>query len=387
MLRSCLIMFSLCSINMAIFAQTRIIPFITARVDTTDTDVKQIYKLYTNYLNAAPDSIYPNPYWNMAEKDANYIVKISHVDRAAETIFNSYNHDDFFRLYQPKILLIEKSEENRFMIKVLFDAHNSVEMQPHSPFGVIKLYASKNTLGEFKLENSRYEELKNWKVYKQDYITYFVPTTIPFHIERAKKTKAFCDSIANMFGIKEISPIKCYMTVGTESMWRLFNFDYYLYGGTGLAAMSKHEIYTAFGREDLLHEFVHVLLPRPKNPTGLNHNLITEGVATWLTGPTQSITFGEALHLVSIRFNKEMPQSLDDIFSYKYRNKFDNTIFYVTGAVICKLVYEKAGLNGFWEIYNCPNDLEKLKNELSKVLKKPYPKIEKDIIKYISEIN
>src|SRR5215204_6623317 len=41
---------------------------IHSRVDTTKKEIKEIARLWTNYLNAEPDKISDNPYWNEEEK-------------------------------------------------------------------------------------------------------------------------------------------------------------------------------------------------------------------------------------------------------------------------------------------------------------------------------
>lgn len=43
--------------------------YLTARVDTTQREVKAVYELIGNYINSNPDSLYNNPYWNEDEVD------------------------------------------------------------------------------------------------------------------------------------------------------------------------------------------------------------------------------------------------------------------------------------------------------------------------------
>jgi hypothetical protein len=48
--------------------KTRIPVEIHSRVDTTNTEIREIATLWVNYLSSEPDKISDNPYWNEEEK-------------------------------------------------------------------------------------------------------------------------------------------------------------------------------------------------------------------------------------------------------------------------------------------------------------------------------
>lgn len=64
-----------------ITAFTQITPTITARVDTSNVNVKEVYTLYKNYINANPGTAYSNPYWNQSEVE--YYTGIMPIDRSS----------------------------------------------------------------------------------------------------------------------------------------------------------------------------------------------------------------------------------------------------------------------------------------------------------------
>ena len=79
---------------------------------------------------------------------------------------------------------------------------------------------------------------------------------------------------------------------------------------------------------------------------------------------------------------EDMPPRKKELFLHKFRNDFDNSILYITGGVICKLVYEKQGEKGIWELYNSTNS--NFKVILEKLFEEPYENIEKTVVEYIT---
>jgi uncharacterized protein YcfL len=82
--------------------QNRIQVEIHSRVDTTNTEIKAIATLWINYLNAEPDKISDNPYWNEKEKNAYRDFDFS------RTLLYQYPAENLLRYFKPKILSIEK---------------------------------------------------------------------------------------------------------------------------------------------------------------------------------------------------------------------------------------------------------------------------------------
>ena len=75
--------------------------------------------------------------------------------------------------------------------------------------------------------------------------------------------------------------------------------------------------------------------------------------------------------------------TFEEIMNFTFMNEFENNILYVTGCVICKIVYEKKGKAGIWKLYNS-ND-SNFKDVISELFAKAYEDVEGEIIQYIKD--
>lgn len=363
-------------------AQKLITPDISARVDTSKVDVKAVYHLYKNYLNSRMDSVYQNPYWNKKERELAIKLKANSIDRAITWLFwkDSIGKKHLISL-PPKVLQIDKIEENRFQIKTIF--MNRCEDEKYRLFNpdcIVKLYAVKDENGEFKFENVISYDTQNWKRYNYKKITYIVQPFMEFNKHKAKEAVLFCNKIAKQFNLKQL-PFTYYMTKNSDEMLKLSNFEYLLSYTTGFTDLQNRTIFTSYPNESYPHEFVHILFYNSTNKYA-GTGLIGEGLATWLGGAGFNETFEEGLNKFSLEIKNNKTINLDAIIRFEYRNPFDSDPFYLTGGVICKMVYEKHGISGIFELYNCPN-MVSLKKKLEKMFNMTYDKIDIKIIEYI----
>ena len=364
------------------YSQT-IVPDITARVDTSKVAIKSIYHLYKDYLNSKPDSIYKNPNWNEKEAELYLKNKSMKIDRSANQMFNYYKATDYLNYFSPKILQIDSVAVNRYQIKTVF-AHDcsEEEYKNSTPDYITKLYATRNDKGIFKLENTISYDTRNWKTYNYKFINYIVHPNCTFDKKEALKAVEFCKKIANQFNLI-IEPFTFYILPNSDEMGKLYNFEYWMSYLGGQTLIANREIFTTFGNASYPHEFVHLLFPLPKDGVAYCPMIINEGLATWLAGPSFNESFENSLKQTSETFQKQSSITLEDIMTFKLRNSFDNSILYVTGGVICKLVYEKHGEKGIWKLYNSTN--ANFKQVLEKLFDKPYENVEKSIIDYITK--
>lgn len=375
-----LIFLIIISINVNTYSQT-ITPEISARVDTSKTAVKQVYNLYKNYINSKPDSIYQNPNWNEKEAKQYLKGKVLRIDRSAIQMFSYYDSKTYYNYYKPKILQIDSIGSNRYQIKTIFAKEcPDTDYKIFTPDCITKLYAVRDNKGLFKLENVISYDTRNWKTFKFKFITYKVHSNSVFNKREAVKAISFCEKISKQFNIK-IEPFTYFILPNSDEMGKLYNYEYWLSYLGGQTLNPFKEIFTTYGNASYPHEFVHLLFPLPKDNVSFCPMIINEGLATWLAGPSMNETFDYALRETSRTFQKKEKISLEDIISFKLRNEFDNSILYVTGGVICKLVYEKYGEKGIWELYNSTDSNFKL--VLEKLFGMSYEKVDKLIIDYI----
>jgi hypothetical protein len=356
----------------------KIIPEISARVDTSNVAVKQVYQLYTKYLNSKPDSIYINPNWN--EKEAKEYLKKSNtlrIDRSANVMFNYYKAEEYFRYYIPTILQIDSVATGRYKIRTLFAAEcPDNEYKKFTPNIITTLYAVKDTNHVFKLENTIAYHTRKWKTYQYEFITYVVHPDCDFNKKEAAKAVKICKEISKRFNLA-LKPFKYYLLPNSDEMGKLYNCDYWLSYLGGQTLIPWREIFTSYGTENYTHELVHMLFPLPEDSV-YNPMIVNEGLATWLAGPGLNEGFEEALAIVSQSLQKYPSVSLKDIQSFKVRNEFDNNILYVTGGLICKLVYDQHGEKGIWKLYNSnEQNFDKILEELFNL---SYEEVDKLII-------
>lgn len=358
---------------------TQVTPEITARVDTTRADIKEIYNLFTNYLNSNPDSLYLNPYWNEKEVEV-YLKSEMNFNRASWFMFNGFDSPkQFYSTYPPKVISIVKMDSNRYSIRSLYN-NTTPGYENYNPVYITKLYAVKNKRGTYKLENTIKHDTRNWKRYDNDYIHYIVSPNCEFDEKDALKAIEFCKSIIYKFNLKETAPFTYYMTSNADEMGMLFNFDYWLSYSTGISNAPTREVYTSYGSAYFPHEFVHILLQSLyKNEGGTM--LITEGIATWLGGPGFEETYKEALITFSNDIRNKDSISIDAIINNEYRNSYNNNPIYLTGAVICEKIYEIQGVDGIKRIFNTPK--AQLKEALADIFERPYDQVDKMIMEYI----
>lgn len=358
-----------------------ITPQISARVDTTSGDARKVYQLYKDYLNSKPDSIYRNPFWNDAENNLNLKVGYFRVDRAAQEMYSNSSAEKYLSYYKPTILQIDRIETDRYLIKTLFAAENpEKQFAAHSVPAITRLYAVKDLQGNFKLENTILYDTRKWEVHNYKYIKYIVHPLCTFDKKEARQALTFCENIAKQFDLK-IEPFTYYVLPNSDEFGKLYNFEYWLYYLGGQTNIPRREIFTSYENVSYPHEFVHILFPLPEKGQPYCPTIINEGLASWLGGTSYDESFEEALQIVSATFKLKDQITFEKIMNFTFRNEFDNNILYVTGGVICKMVYEKKGKAGVWKLYNS-NDAN-FKDVLSELFGKSYHEVEREVIKYI----
>lgn len=352
-------------------------PQITAGVDTSKTEIKKVLVLYTSYLNSHPDSAYNNPYWSEKEQPtisgdgkfpsdrffwANYwlgksLPKFKYTVLAIDKIYNT-------GIYTIRTL-INDTTSNAHWNNELFDP----------PF-ITVYYAEKMAKG-WKLENAINEETKSWKHYDTKYIHYIYPPEFNFQNDLANKADSFCTALMDTFGIPYHKPFDYYLTVSIEQMGRLFNMEYWGAPVYGYSLFYANQIVSARATEYHIHEFTHMLLPRSKNA------FIEEGKATFFGGLGDE-SFQKGLMEFSREIKNNDTITFSEIYNRQYFHMTDSRPFYVSGAVVCKFVYDKKGIEGLKELISCPgNSEEDFDETVSKILGIDKRTFERKVIEYI----
>ena len=341
-----LVLFYLLSYGLA-FSQTPNIDItIHSRVDTTNKEIKEIINLWTNYLTSQPDSIYDNPYWNDAEKK-----QYKDFDLSRKFIYQ-FPANQLLNYYKPTILSIEK-EGNNYGIRTLFIAEGLEEIYKNSnPWCITKLYAVKEN-NHWKLKNALPILTENWNKKTVGKITFIYPSQHQFNDTLAKKANEFCNRIAKDFQFPEWKPFDFYITESGDALGQLLNFDFFFTGyTTGMGMTDNGILFSGLGSEWYPHEFIHMIVPDNER-----HGLIDEGFATW-QGGAMGKTFDERTKILAIQIANNNTVTFLDVLNNKWGWQYAAN--YTTGAIFCKLAYDKGGIIAVKKLLEIPPDNDKL---------------------------
>ncbi|NEM96917.1 hypothetical protein [Pontibacter burrus] len=357
-------------------------PAITARIDTTRSEVKAVYQLIGNYFNSSPDSVYQNPYWNEQEVNYYYKQQNGNFDLAAHFLFAHMNAKQLFSTFKPTVLSIEPAGE-KYVARILLAADTvqqwMVDYKMNPPF-LLRYYAARDKTGTWKLENTWSNELSRWGNYKTKWVTFYYPPTFNFSAANAEKASRFVEDVVARMELKEARPFDFYVMSSEEELGRLHNLDYWLSYSTGFTQKLYNRALSAKGREEHLHEFVHMVYPL------LQNHFLAEGVATWLGGVDGYTPFQETLHAVSKDIYENHPNvTFHDLYSNKFRYATEQSPRYVAGAVVYQLVYEERGLQGIRQFEKSQNTYESLIKTFASVMKMKESKVEGFLTNYIRQ--
>ena len=256
------------------------------RVDTTNQEVKEILRLYENYLNSRPDSIYDNPYWNKEEKSL-----YEDFDFSRSSIFQGgVLPNKLFSIYPPFVMSVEPLDE-KYQIRILFASSNYAPQYVGSRVWCIQKLNAFLEDDHWVLENLIVELSKKWNNKNFGLIDYYYPSKFTLNEADAHKSVNFCNGIISRFNPSFYEPFRFYITNSIDDMGLLDNFDFYFVGSTtGKSAAGK--IISALGNAYYPHEFIHQLLPQ--NPD--RSRVIDEGLAEFLGTKVEGKKYSELMN-------------------------------------------------------------------------------------------
>ncbi len=339
---------------------------LTARVDTTQADTKAVYRLLAQYLNSRPDSLYANPYWNAAEVDAHFTQRRERFDFAASFLFFDQNAKKTFATYKPTVLSIAPVGP-KYVARVLLYAEKPPQWITDShwnpPF-ILRYYAARDAAGQWKLENTWSNLLADWQQHQTPRITFHYPPAFPFDPAKAARASAFCDSLIRVLQLPQAKPFDFYVMRSEEELGQLFNLDYWLAYNTGFTRKDDNRAFSAHGREQHLHEFVHMLY----HP--VNNYFLAEGVATYFGGVDGYTPYAQTLQAVAADLVKNHPSvTFKDIYANKFKYPLNSYPRYAAGALVYELVQAKAGVAGFRQLEESENTYESFVSHFAAVMR------------------
>mgnify|MGYP007026480648 CR=1 FL=1 len=307
---------------------------LSSRVDTTNSNVKEVLGLYEKYINSQPDSIYDNPYWNSEEK-----ARFKDFDFSRISIYNGINSSQLFRIYTPFVLSIEPINE-KYQIRVLYS--NSATEPPYvgsKVWCIHKLNAIREK-GTWRLENLLADKTRNWMKKQVGFVEYIFPREYQFNTERANKAVIFCKEMVSRFNPEFNEPFRFYLANGIDDMGELENFDY-IFSGVTTGKAREGMILSSKGDEFYPHEFIHKLLPVNED----RGHVIEEGLATFLGTKEDSNEYLTMMRKLANDYKNGESYSLENILNNTTQwNGYQSA--YPGGALICEVIHETSGDKG-----------------------------------------
>jgi hypothetical protein len=326
-----------------------------SRVDTTNKDVRDIVVLWTNYLNARPDSISDSPYWNTTEKK-----KYTDFDHS-RTLLYQFPAAQLLSYFKPKMLSVEKEGPHYAIRTMYLSEHTTSSTDNSNPWAIQKLYAVKEA-NEWKLKNALPVITEKWNRTTVGKITFIYPPDHSFRKDLAMKADDFCTQLSKQYQFNDWLPFDFYLTHSGDELGKLLNFDFFFAGyTTGIAFHSKRMLLSGAGSEYYPHEFVHMVVPQSER-----HSMLEEGFATWKGGQGQK-TFKESASVLAAELKKNPSIRFNDVLNKQWG--WEYAAFYTTGAILCHAADEQGGIALVKQLLQIKGSDEILVNQLCQLFR------------------
>jgi hypothetical protein len=244
---------------------------------TTHKELVPIVKLYKNYLESRPDSIYDNPYWNSNEK-----TNFENFDFISSAIFNpgTSSAKSLFKKFSVNLLNIEK-KDSVYIIQAMYYSNllaNDSVYAPFNPIAIVRLAAIKEN-NDFKLANAYPYLTENWFHKKGQSINYHFPKQEYYSDSLNTLNEEFIAKLCSLFNFKTPNNIEIFAVDGVHELGKLLGYDYYIYGYASGRAINNLIL---SGNKSVYypHEIAHQVLPKNKQ----RNHLLEEGFATYYGG-------------------------------------------------------------------------------------------------------
>lgn len=320
---------------------------LAAGIDTiNNTNKKEIFHLWRNYLNSNPDSTYDNPYWNKLEKKEL---------KSFDLLNNSgYLSPSLYKLvakgYNNIVLsIIPKGEY--YEIKSMF--YFSYPDKTIYPLSIVK-YMAKKENGEFKIYNYLPFHTRNWYSKIIGHFKYIYHPNHPFDINNAEQANSFYDKLSKVFDIEQ-DTITYYIAENCDKIFNLQGFDFVIGMGKennlcGFFDYNNSIVYSnSVAGENYIHEITHkVLLKFPES--GIFHL----GLVTYWGGEKAHLNHSLNYHLkrISTYLQKHKDIDLGNFVEDFYQMDEYTSPHYIIAAIFCHLALEKGGVEKLKKLFN-----------------------------------
>ena len=299
-------------------------------------EVKEIQKLFENYLASKPEKLEKNNFWNEEE-------------------MNAYERYDFLEdefkpsLYLgfPARVLSIKSNKGLYEIKVQY---GTCESNVSYVLAIVNYYAKK-VKNEWKLFNALTINREKWECTNVGYVDYYYPKEHQFNYEKANKLAAFIKDTCRNFTIKPYN-FDYYFSDDYDEVKKLQGFDYWIGMGGEVkpsGKASERKLYCGGLGENFKHEVFHILtVPYIKN----QYYWVTEGVAVFVSNENRGKPLEWHYKKIAKHIKNNPEIDFTNLVEYSYFDEYTD-YHYAMGGFIASKIYKKGGwsmLKKFMEV-------------------------------------
>ena len=321
---------------------------VSARVDTTDAQVKQVVARWRGYLRTRSDSAEASETFWTDEARRRY----DDPDLGSSLAYPSAGH---FQMFSPKILSADPALEKQceapgdcFRVRTLWENLRTDEAR-FTPYALQTVFLRRSADGEtWKLTNALPVRTSDWKRQQAGPIEYVYPPGRGPSREDTERAAAFVDSLASRFDVP-VAEISYYLPRSSDELARILGLDYTLGPTQGIALSNEGLLFSAADGAYHSHELAHVTLPF-EGP-----NLLVEGLATY-AGGSHERSPQEMFELLHEHLRSHPDTTLEGILNREIPGVesyfVQNTLRYATGAVFVRRAYEQGGAEAVKRLFS-----------------------------------
>ena len=333
-------------------------------VDTTITDVRNVFSLVRAYLAKPDSSARTRGLWSAAND----------FDRTVGDLTAWQIYQGFPATVVGVIPAVPG--DSVYIVRILYA--NADSAGRISPLALQRLYAVREAGAPhaFRLSGAFPRMRSDWEQRSRGPLTFwYVPGQRP-NAARIAQSAIFVDSVARLFGVPAPRHLDVIVGKSMDDVDRAVGMDFYpepsgpgqRSGGLNMGSIILSGN-PAIG-EAYLHELVHSILG-PSLPVG--SRLLGEGVATWLGG-SRGRSAREMYALLRSYQRSDSTLALSRLMRSNFEDPDTDrsaNLLYGSGALIADSIYRKGGIAALRSVYQAKGDANSLIRTISAALGLP----------------
>jgi hypothetical protein len=237
------------------------------------------------------------------------------------------------------------------------------------PLALYRVYATFED-GRWVLANALPRTTRDWQRETIGKVIFFYPPTHKFDYVRARATSAFVDYLAKSFELPEPDPITYYFTDDLAETLRALGIEFFPLGGDPVGGRSnelRRQVYvgSSANGEGYRHELAHIILASQLSSN--THRLVAEGLMTW-TGGSAGLDYPDLLPALAQYLSDHPTLSLQGVLENPPLRRGSLDVGYCGLAVLCKMVFDRAGLLGLRALLSAGTDPGTILNTAAQTL-------------------